>query len=253
MELLLRSCDLLEPRWMLARMTIEAAEESAKQAAPALAERVRRPLWQAFNADEPGEEAAAAAWVRRGGMAVLESRGRLQVLTLQSIHEKRHVDFGEWVRRYFRISGQTVRVGPMAGLVTSRVPSVYREEIELWLERDRSAASRGIAEFEMLALDCMECAACCIDNRVTLEPYDLEQLAKVNPKFAKKPWIRTERGVKLLSLDSRTKRCRHLQEDNLCGIYSSRPYDCKSFPAGTECCLSARREKFGPGRDMPDM
>ena len=40
-------------------------------------------------------------------------------------------------------------------------------------------------------------------------------------------------------------RCKHLGDDNRCGIYPIRPDACSTFPAGSECCLSSREEEMG--------
>jgi len=40
------------------------------------------------------------------------------------------------------------------------------------------------------------------------------------------------------------KRCKHLADDNKCGIYPIRPDACSTFPVGSECCLSAREEEM---------
>ena len=59
-----------------------------------------------------------------------------------------------------------------------------------------------------------------------------------------KPWVRTVKGVKLMSLEP-NGRCVHLHNDNKCGIYEMRPDNCRWFPVGTEPCLIARREEHG--------
>jgi Fe-S-cluster containining protein len=128
------------------------------------------------------------------------------------------------------------------GLATVRVARAYEHEVEHWCERD----SKHREPTRELELDCTTCAACCIDNRVVLDEDDLARLAGDDrPELAKKPWVRTEKGVKLLALDKTSRACVHLREDKLCGIYERRPDNCRWFPAGTEPCLIARREEFG--------
>jgi Fe-S-cluster containining protein len=61
----------------------------------------------------------------------------------------------------------------------------------------------------------------------------------VKHPFAKK---RSDGKLELTLLPS--KRCRHLDAGNACGIYELRPNACRDFPVGSECCLYAREDTY---------
>ena len=63
-------------------------------------------------------------------------------------------------------------------------------------------------------------------------------------ELARPPYARRDDGAVVLVLQ-RDKRCKHLGDDNKCGIYTIRPESCSSFPVGSECCLSSREEEMG--------
>ena len=54
-----------------------------------------------------------------------------------------------------------------------------------------------------------------------------------------RPYARKDDGKIILRL-TQAHRCRHLKENNACGIYAFRPDACAVFPVASECCLSTR-------------
>ena len=96
-----------------------------------------------------------------------------------------------------------------------------------------------------LELDCLDCGACCKDNRVELDDADVARFERAGRgELARPPYAKREDGSVILVL-RKDRRCKHLAEDNKCGIYAIRPDACSTFPAGSECCLSAREEEMG--------
>jgi Fe-S-cluster containining protein len=210
-------------------------------------EKMTRPVWRSFTERFLGN---AAAWVRSGGCAVVwrpsRAKDRPAAWLLLPLDDEGGEEampeqpywamLAVYLERYKRLES-----GPAKGLATVRVGRDYEHEVERWCERD-SKHREPIREIE---LDCTTCAACCIDNRVVLDEADLKRLASDGHEaHRKKPYVRTEKGVKLLALDETTKACVHLK-DKLCGVYERRPDNCRWFPAGTEPCMIARRDEFG--------
>jgi hypothetical protein len=131
--------------------------------------------------------------------------------------------------------------GLLEGLVRAPVQKRYREWAAEWAERDAHFAGAT----QRLKLDCMQCAACCFDNRVLLRKGDLamwREAGRSDLLRRTEPW-RTRRR---LPLAPTTKACIHLK-GKLCGIYTVRPEMCREFLPGTEHCLFAREQKFGKG------
>ena len=60
--------------------------------------------------------------------------------------------------------------------------------------------------------------------------------------LAKAPYARRDKEGKLVLTLLESKRCRHLQDSNRCGIYAIRPHSCSEFPMGSECCIFARED-----------
>ena len=97
---------------------------------------------------------------------------------------------------------------------------------------------------------CKKCAECCRNFGITLGPEDLNREPRLwsvalpiyrvaNPKLVafmrekKHPWaINAGRG----------KPCPFLTRENLCGIYETRPQDCRDYPQKGAPCL--RLEKL---------
>jgi Fe-S-cluster containining protein len=151
-------------------------------------------------------------------------------------------DLGAWaifdleLRRW-----SVVKHGPLRGLAWVRVPKDRLEIVRARAERD--SVWRGPTR--VMRLDCLACAACCVKNRVVLERADIERLGRGGrAEIARAPFARREDGRIVLVL-TRSGRCKHLGANNACAIYGLRPRACAAFPAGSECCLSAREEELG--------
>ena len=199
---------------------------------------VLRPVVRSFNSRQ---WSPAAAHVRRGGHAVVwEHRTRAWLLVpcpkeddpldlaLYSI-----LDLGK--QRY-----EVCRRGVTKGLALTLVPRDCNEMVRHRIERDKvhPGATRTIA------LDCMSCGACCYSNRVVLDDADVERFRQGGrAHFASMPYARRSQGQLVLRL-APDRACLHLGAGNRCGIYTIRPEMCRSFPVGSECCLSARAEEF---------
>jgi Fe-S-cluster containining protein len=96
-----------------------------------------------------------------------------------------------------------------------------------------------------LALDCLDCAACCRDNSVELDDEDIARFEHAGRgELAREPYARRDDGTVVLIL-RRDKRCKHLADDHRCEIYAIRPSACSAFPPGSECCLSSREAEMG--------
>jgi hypothetical protein len=184
----------------------------------------------------------AAAWVRAGGHALLWESPRKARLVFAKPRPGDDHDLGWWsVLDLGRSAYTVVRRGGFAGLAYLRVPhdcyGIVRERVV----RD----SIHPAPTREIALDCLECGACCKDNRVEIEEVDVARFEKAGRgELAKPPYARREDG-KLILVLRRDKCCKHLARDNRCDIYPIRPDACSTFPAGSECCLSAREEELG--------
>jgi Fe-S-cluster containining protein len=184
----------------------------------------------------------AAAHVRAGGHAIVweqPSRARIVVpppkkgdpadLALHAI-----LDLGN--QRY-RIS----RKGATKGLATAIVARDCHDIVRDRVERDsvHPGATRTIK------LDCLACGACCYSNRVELGSADIKRFERSGrPELARMPYARRSNGTLVLRL-APDRACLQLQPDKKCSIYDIRPASCRTFPAGSECCLSARAEDYG--------
>jgi Fe-S-cluster containining protein len=139
-------------------------------------------------------------------------------------------------------SFEIVRAGAAKGLATMRIPRDYEQAVEEWCERD----SKWSGTTRDVGFDCLECGSCCRDNRVILydEDYARWKAAGRDDLFGK-PYLRNVKGIVMLRLrNDEEKNCVHLKSDNKCGIYAIRPYNCSSFPVGSEPCLESRREEL---------
>ena len=184
----------------------------------------------------------AAAWVRAGGHAVVWLAPRKARLVFARPKEGDEHDLGWWsVLDLGRSDYEIMLRGAFAGLALIAVPhDCYA------IVRDRAMRdSIHPGPTHALDLDCLECGACCKDNRVELEDQDVERFARAGrPELARSPYAKRDDGKIVLVL-RRDKRCKHLADDNKCGIYPIRPDACSTFPAGSECCLSSREEELG--------
>ena len=201
--------------------------------------RVVRPVVRSFRAPYFEE---AAEWVRAGGHAVVWIEPRRARFVFARPAGKDEDDLGWWSlldmgRNEYRVAKR----GPFRGMAWARVPHDCYFILRDRVVRD-SIYERATRAIE---LDCLECAACCKDNRVELEDADVERFERAGrADLARPPYAKTDDGRVVLVL-RRDKRCKHLAEDNRCGIYEIRPEACSTFPAGSECCLSSREEEMG--------
>jgi hypothetical protein len=151
-------------------------------------------------------------------------------------------DLGWWsVLDLGRLDYFVARRGPFTGMAYIRVPhdcyGIVRERV--LRDSVHPEATR------VIELDCLECGACCKDNRVELDDDDIARFERAGRgDLLRPPYARREDGTVVLVL-GRDKRCKHLAGDNKCGIYGIRPDSCSSFPVGSECCLSSREEEMG--------
>lgn len=184
----------------------------------------------------------AASWVRAGGHAVVWIAPRKARLVFRKPREGDERDLGYWSALDIGQLEYTVaRRGTFEGMAYVKVPhdcyGIVRERIV------RDSIHPGPTR--TLRLDCLECGACCKDNRVELEDEDIARLERAGRgDLARPPYARRDDGAVVLVLQ-RDKRCRHLAGDNKCDIYAIRPDACSSFPVGSECCLSSREEEMG--------
>jgi Fe-S-cluster containining protein len=184
----------------------------------------------------------AAAWVRAGGHAIAWLAPRQARLVFPRPKKGDELDLGWWsVLDLGRSDYDVARSGPFAGMAFLRVPhdcySIVRDRIV------RDSIHEGpIREID---LDCLECGACCRDNRVELEDQDIERFDEAGRgELYRPPYAKRDDGKIVLVL-RRDKRCKHLADDNRCGVYPIRPDACRTFPAGSECCLSSREAELG--------
>ncbi|MBC7903400.1 MAG: YkgJ family cysteine cluster protein [Gemmatimonadaceae bacterium] len=89
-------------------------------------------------------------------------------------------------------------------------------------------------------INCLECANCCRNFSPRFKTPDIKRISKV---------LQMKEGAfieKYLRLDSdgdyvtKSSPCPFLGEDNMCGIYDSRPSDCHRFPYTDEDVLIDR-------------
>ena len=200
---------------------------------------VVRPVWRSFH---PKFLPNAVAHVRSGGFSVLLFDNGKRKLLLPRGRDGKLTDPALWallaldVRRW-----GTARSGPAKGLASVRVRPIDEGIVEEWCDRD----ARHPRSTARVRLDCLACGACCRDNRVVLEPWDLAAFRRAGrPDLLSRDYVRTSKGKVVLKLDAR-KRCLHLAPKNLCRIYELRPYNCSVFPVGSEACLAARKDTLG--------
>lgn len=201
--------------------------------------RVTRPVVRSFDLPYRRE---AAAWVQAGGHALVWLASRRARLFFARPRAGDDYDLGWWSALDLGRSEYSIaRTGPFSGMAYLRVPhdcySIVRDRVF------RDSIHPGPTR--ELDLDCLECGACCKDNRVVLEDVDIERFGKAGrSELARAPYARREDGQVILVL-SKSKACKHLAPDNKCGIYAIRPNACSTFPVGSECCLSSREEEMG--------
>jgi hypothetical protein len=201
--------------------------------------RVARPVVRSFRTPYLEE---AAAWVRSGGHAIVWIAPRKARLVFQRPREGDEHDLGWWSALDMgRTEYRVARHGTFDGMAYVRVPHDCYPIVRARVVRD--SIHRG--PWRLLDLDCLECGACCKDNRVELDEDDVARLEHAGRgELARPPYARRDDGTVVLVL-RKDKRCKHLAGDNKCGIYPIRPSACSTFPVGSECCLSSREEEMG--------
>jgi hypothetical protein len=201
--------------------------------------RIDRPVVRSFTRPHVRR---AADWVRAGGHAVVWLTPRKARLVFARPKDGDENDLGWWsVLDMGRSDYEIVRSGTFAGLALMRVPHDCYGLVRDRVTRD----SIHPGPTRALELDCLACGACCRDNRVELEDQDVERFERAGRlDLTRSPYARRDDGKIVLVL-RRDKRCKHLGDDNKCGIYPIRPDACSTFPAGSECCLSSREEELG--------
>ncbi len=201
--------------------------------------RVIRPVVRSFR---PPHLEQAAAWVRAGGHAIVWIAPRKARLVFARPRKGDVGDLGKWSALDMgRIGWFVATHGPFAGMAYVRVPHDCYGIVRDRVVRDsiHPHATRTID------LDCLECGACCKDNRVELDDKDVRRFERGGRgELARPPYARRDDGVIVLVLRP-DKRCKHLGRDNMCAIYELRPDACSTFPVGSECCLSSREEEMG--------
>ncbi len=201
--------------------------------------RVVRPVVRSYRSPYFEE---AASWVRAGGHAVVWIAPRKARLVFRKPREGDERDLGYWSALDIgQLEYSVARRGTFEGMAYVKVPHDCYEIVRERIVRD----SIHPGPTRTLRLDCLECGACCKDNRVELEDEDVARFERAGRgDLARPPFARRDDGVVVLVLQ-RDKRCRHLAGDNKCDIYAIRPDACSSFPVGSECCLSSREEEMG--------
>lgn len=184
----------------------------------------------------------AAAWVRKGGHALVWLSPRQARLFFPKPRKGDESDLGWWAALDLgRSTYQVARSGFFSGLGYLRVPHDCYSIVRARVLRDSIYAEPR----RELELDCLECGACCRDNRVELDEEDIARFDRGGrPELSQPPYAKRDDGKIILVL-RKDKRCKHLASDNRCDVYSIRPNACSTFPAGSECCLSAREEEMG--------
>jgi Fe-S-cluster containining protein len=184
----------------------------------------------------------AAKWVRAGGHALVWMSPRKARLVFAKPVTGDEGDLGWWsILDLGRSEYRIARRGPFSGMAYLRVAhdcyGIVRDRVE------RDSVHEGPTR--EIDLDCLECGACCKDNRVELEEEDLVRFeGGGRAELARAPYARRDDGRLVLVL-RKDKGCKHLGGDNRCGIYPIRPNACRTFPPASECCLSAREEEIG--------
>lgn len=140
-------------------------------------------------------------------------------------------------KQRYEISQRGVTKGLATTLVARDCNGIVKQRIER--DRHHPGATRTIE------LDCLACGACCYSNNVILGDADIERFRRGGrPELGAMPYARRKNGKLTLRLAA-DKGCLQLGAGNRCSIYPIRPDMCRTFPVGSECCLSARAEDLG--------
>jgi len=191
----------------------------------------------------------AAAHVRAGGHAIVWENDARALLLFQTPEEGNDDDYGAWaVYDMGKYKWHTHVRGTFKGLATTLIPRDC-----LWIAKRRTERdSIHPGTTRKMDLDCTDCAACCRDNEVILQPEDIKRFKDAGRgELAKSPFAKRDGDGKLVLTLLPNKRCHHLKRDNKCGIYSIRPHSCSEFPMGSECCMFARQDVLGLSDGVP--
>jgi hypothetical protein len=203
------------------------------------AQAVVRPVWRSF---APRFAERAAEYVRAGGHAAIVHADRIQLLLGLDAGGELPL-LGRWTLLTLGQSRwRRVRTGPAEGLASARVPAELEGAVLAFCDRDATLPG----PVRRLRLDCLTCAACCRDADLVVESADLARWRAAGRRdLAASANLRrgSDGRVRLRML--RSGACRHLAPDRKCRIYALRPSNCAAFPAGSEACLSARRDTLG--------
>lgn len=202
--------------------------------------RVVRPVVRSFQREFVDN---AAAWVKRGGHAVVWDSPRRARLVVRAWEKDDAQNLGYWAM--LDLGKWTWRVqasGPLDGLATTTVPDDAHDIVSGWATRD----SVHPGPTRAMKLDCLACGACCRDNEVLVERRDAARFKKGGREdLLRPPFSRRRKDGKLVLRLAKSDDCLHLGRDNKCAIYTIRPDACRDFPMGSECCLYAREEELG--------
>jgi Fe-S-cluster containining protein len=202
-------------------------------------QRIRRAIVRSFSARQRRQ---AAEHARAGGHAVVWEQGSGVELVLPPPDEDDPADLAlhsilDLGQKRYEIS----RRGVTKGLAVARVGRDRYDLVRARIERDK----HHVGATREVAFDCFSCGACCYSNEVLLGKDDVRRFEKAGrPELAAMPYARRKNGKLVLRLAA-DKGCLQLGADNRCSIYAIRPDMCRTFPVGSECCLSARAEDLG--------
>jgi uncharacterized protein len=201
--------------------------------------RVVRPIVRSFQQPHARE---AAAHVRAGGHAVVWDGPARARLVFKAPPGDGLRDLGYWSLLDLGLYAWTRETkGPLRGLAVAKVGKGSVDLLRARAERDsvHPRATRA------MRLDCESCAACCRDNRVELEPVDVDRFRRAGrEELARRPYTRKS-GTRVVLRLLKSRDCRHLQVDRRCAIYALRPEACRVFPVGSEGCLYSREVELG--------
>jgi Fe-S-cluster containining protein len=200
--------------------------------------RQERPIVRSFRARFSRE---AAAWAKRGGHSVVIASPRVMHLFFRI--PRLQGDLGRWAALDLRATWRAVKRGAFRGLACARIPTASMHIARAWCERD--ATYEG--PFLTLDLDCIACGACCFHNRVELSRADVRRLRNANLEHVTRtPFARRRADGKLALVVAKNGRCKQLERDGKCAIYTHRPDACRAFPPASEGCLYARMVELAP-------
>jgi uncharacterized protein len=197
---------------------------------------IDRPVWRRF---QERFLARAATHVRRGGHAAIERENGDVTMLLGVDRAGKITELGLWSilaieqRRWRR-----VKDGPAKGLASARVDPDFGGSVLDWCDRD----SIHEGPTREIALDCLDCGACCHEANVLLDEDDFERWRGAGRKdLINRAYLKRRDGKVTLRFLA-NGRCRNLGADNKCGIYAIRPDNCSVFVVGSEACLAARED-----------